>query len=72
MPKTKLNSGEAPDLFGGQSGVTALAIDYNVEKNAVNLSDQPWAKLEDPMVAAQSTVIGKPFGLTYWDTLGYV
>ena len=70
--KTKLNSGEAPDLFGGQSGVTDLTLNYNVEKNAVDLSSEPWAKLEDPMVAAQSTVNGKLYGLTYWDTLGYV
>ncbi len=70
--KTKLNSGEAPDLFGGQSGVTDLTLNYNVEKNAVDLSNEPWAKLEDPLVAAQSTVNGKLYGLTYWDTLGYV
>src|SRR5579871_4325074 len=31
--KTKLNSGEAPDIFGGQSGVTDLKVNYNVEKN---------------------------------------
>ena len=43
--KTKLNSGEAPDLFGGQSGVTDLKLNYNVEKNAVDLSNEPWAKL---------------------------
>lgn len=70
--KTKLNSGEAPDLFGGQSGVTDLKINYNVEKNAVDLSGEPWAKLEDPIVSGQSTVDGKLYGLTYWDTLGYV
>ena len=70
--KTKLNSGEATDLYGGQSGVTDLKLNYNVEKNAVDLSNEPWAKLEDPLVAAQSTVNGKLYGLTYWDTLGYV
>ena len=70
--KTKLNSGEAPDIFGGQSGVTDLKLNYNVEKNAVDLSGEPWAKLEDPLVSAQSTVDGKVYGLTYWDTLGYV
>ena len=68
--KTKLNSGEGPDLFGGQSGVTDLKLQYNVEKNAVDLSGEPWAKLEDPLVAAQSTVNGKLYGLTYWDTEG--
>jgi raffinose/stachyose/melibiose transport system substrate-binding protein len=70
--KTKLNSGEATDIFGGQSGVTDLRLNYNVEKNAVDLSNEPWAKLEDPIVAAQATVNGKLYGLTYWDTLGYV
>ena len=70
--KTKLNSGEAPDLFGGQSGITDLAVNYNVAKNAVDLSNEPWSKLEDPLVTAQSTVDGKLYGLTYWDTLGYI
>src|ERR1044071_6367711 len=56
--QTKLNSGEATDIFGGQSGVTDLKLQYNVEKNAVDLSGEPWAKLEDPLVAAQSTVNG--------------
>ncbi|MBX3062675.1 MAG: carbohydrate ABC transporter substrate-binding protein [Anaerolineae bacterium] len=68
--KTKLNSGEAPDIFGGQSGVTDLTIQYDVEKNAVDLSDAAWAKLEDPLVAAQSTVNGKLYGLTLWDIYG--
>jgi len=68
--RTKLNSGEGPDLFGGISGVTDLKLQYNVEKNAVDLSGEPWAKLEDPIVAAQSTVDGKLYGLTYWDALG--
>ena len=70
--KTKLNSGEGPDLFGGQSGVTDLRLNYNVEKNAVDLSNEPWASQEDPLVAAQSTVNGKLYGLTFWDTLGLV
>jgi raffinose/stachyose/melibiose transport system substrate-binding protein len=66
--KTKLNSGEGPDIFGGQSGVSDLVVQYDVEKNAVDLSDQPWAKLEDPLVSAQSTVNGKVYGLTLWAT----
>ena len=68
--QAKLNSGEGPDIFGGQSGVTDLKLQYNVEENAVDLSSEPWAKLEDPLVAAQSTVNGKLYGLTYWDTVG--
>jgi raffinose/stachyose/melibiose transport system substrate-binding protein len=70
--KTKLNSGEGPDIFGGQSGVSALTLDYNVKKYAVDLSNEPWAKLEDPLVAGQATLDGKLYGLTYWDTLGLV
>ena len=68
--QTKLNAGEATDIFGGQSGVTDLKLQYNVEKNAVDLSAESWAKQEDPLVAAQSTVNSKLYGLTYWDTVG--
>lgn len=66
--KTRLNSGEAPDIFGGQSGVSDLVIQYDVEKNAVDLSDEPWASHFDPLVAAQATVNGKLYGLTLWAT----
>jgi raffinose/stachyose/melibiose transport system substrate-binding protein len=68
--QTKLNSGEGPDIFGGQSGKTDLVVNYNVDKNAVDLSDQPWTKTEDPLVLDQSTVNGKVYGLTVWNTLG--
>jgi raffinose/stachyose/melibiose transport system substrate-binding protein len=70
--KTKLNSGEGPDIFGGQSGVNTLVVDLNVEKNAVDLTNEPWAADVDPLVAEQATVDGKLYGLTYWDTLGLV
>jgi raffinose/stachyose/melibiose transport system substrate-binding protein len=68
--KTKLNSGEGPDIFGGQSGVTDLTVQYDVEKNAVDLTGEAWAKQEDPLVLAQSTVKGKVYGLTLWDIYG--
>ncbi len=68
--KTKLNSGEGPDLFGGQSGKTDLVVNYDVEKNAVDLSDEPWAKTEDSQVLDQSTINGKVYGQTVWNTLG--
>jgi raffinose/stachyose/melibiose transport system substrate-binding protein len=70
--RTKLNSGEGPDIFGGQSGKSALVVELNVEKNAVDLSNEPWAGDVDPLVAEQATVDGKLYGLTYWDTLGLV
>jgi raffinose/stachyose/melibiose transport system substrate-binding protein len=68
--KTKLNAGEGPDLFGGQSGKTDLVVNYDVEKNAVDLSGEPWTKTEDPQVLDQSTVNGKVYGQTVWNTLG--
>ncbi len=68
--KTKLSSGEGPDLFGGQSGKTDLIVNYDVEKNAVDLSGEPWAKTEDPQVLDQSTINGKVYGQTVWNTLG--
>ena len=67
--RTKLNSGEVPDIFGGQSGVTDLQLQYDVEKNAVDLSGEPWVASLDPLVAEQATVKGKLYGLTYWDTV---
>jgi raffinose/stachyose/melibiose transport system substrate-binding protein len=69
--RTRLNSGEGPDIFGSQSGLTEF-IAYNVEKNAVDLSKEPWASKLDRLVAEQATVNGKLYGLTYWDPLGLV
>ncbi len=65
--KTKLNSGQGPDIFGGQSGVTDLKVNYNVEANAVDLSNEEWVKREDPAALAQSTVNGKVYGQEIWD-----
>jgi raffinose/stachyose/melibiose transport system substrate-binding protein len=52
--------------------VNTLIVDLNVEKNAVDLSNEPWAGDVDPLVGSQATVNGKLYGLTYWDTLGLV
>jgi raffinose/stachyose/melibiose transport system substrate-binding protein len=68
--QTRLNTGEATDIFGGQSGVTDLIINYNVEVNAVDLSDQAWVERMDPLVLAQATVNNKVYGLTLWNILG--
>ena len=68
--QTRLNTGEGTDIFGGQSGVTDLIVNYNVEVNAVDLSDQAWVERMDPLVVAQATVNGKVYGLTLWDVIG--
>src|SRR5581483_3793148 len=65
--KTKLNSGQGPDLFGGQSGVSDLKVNYNVEANAVDLSKEEWVKREDPNAVSQATVNGKVYGQEIWD-----
>ena len=65
--QTRLNTGEATDIFGGQSGVSDLIVNYNVEANAIDLSDQEWVQRIDPLVLAQASVNGKVYGLTLWD-----
>jgi len=64
---TKLNSGQGPDIFGGQSGVSDLKITLNAEKNAVDLSNEEWVKREDPNAVAQATLNGKVYGQEIWD-----
>ena len=64
---TKLNSGQGPDIFGGQSGVSDLKVNYNVAANAVDLSNEEWVQREDPAAAAQATVDGRLYGQEIWD-----
>jgi len=59
---TKLNTGEATDIFGSQSGKFDIVTQLNVEKNAVDLSGESWAKYVDPLAAAELSVNGKLYG----------
>jgi len=68
--KTKLNAKEGPDIFGGQSGKSEIQLNYNVEANAVDLSDQEWVQREDPLSIEQLSLNGKVYALTIWDTSG--
>jgi raffinose/stachyose/melibiose transport system substrate-binding protein len=68
--KTKLNAGEATDLFGGQAGKTDLKVQYDVETNAVDLSDQEWVKRHDPLALDQVSLNGKVYGAEIWDVVG--
>lgn len=67
MLMTKLNSGEGPDIFGGQSGSYDIVSQYNVEENAVDLSDEPWVETYDEFAKEQTSVDGKVYGMTYYD-----
>lgn len=65
---TKLNSGEGPDIFGGQSGSYDLVSQYNIQENAVDLSDEPWMKYYNKLSCEQTSVEGVNYGATYFDT----
>jgi raffinose/stachyose/melibiose transport system substrate-binding protein len=67
--KTKLNSGEATDIFGGQSGKTDLKVQYDVEKNAVDLTGEEWTQRHDPLSLDQVSLDGKVYGAEIWDTI---
>ncbi len=64
---TKLNTGQGPDIYEGQSGVTDLEVNYNVTATAVDLSNQEWVSREDPNALAQATLNGKVYGQEIWD-----
>ncbi|HIW21656.1 MAG TPA: extracellular solute-binding protein [Candidatus Dorea intestinavium] len=64
---TKLNSGEGPDIFGGQSGSYDLVSQYQIEDNAVDLSDEPWVEKYDEFAKEQTSVDGKVYGANYYD-----
>lgn len=65
----RLNVGEGPDIFGGQSGYSDL-LSYNVVENAVDLSDQPWASRLDRLVGEAASIDDALYGMTYWNTTG--
>ena len=68
--KTKLNSGQGVDLFLGQAGKSDMKLTYNAPVNAVDLTNEAWAKTIDPVVADQSSLDGKLYGAEVWDVVG--
>ena len=67
--KTKLNAGEATDIFGGQSGKSDLKLQYDVENNAVDLTGSEWTTRIDPAALDQSSLNGKVYGAEIWDII---
>lgn len=64
-----LNSNQMPgDIYMGQPGLSQNKLIYQVTKHAVDLTNQPWVKHENKLILAQSTVGGKVYGQTVWDT----
>jgi raffinose/stachyose/melibiose transport system substrate-binding protein len=69
--QTKLEAGgEGLDIFGGQSGKTDIALQLNVEENAVPLTDEEWVTRMNPLSTEQVSLEGTVYGLTIWDTIG--
>ena len=65
---TKLNSGTCADIFGGQSGKFDIVTQYNVEKNAADLSNEKWISSFDQASRDEVSINGKCYGLTIYDT----
>ena len=59
---TKINSGECTDIFAGQSSQFSIVTQFNVEKNAIDLSGESWAGNVDPAAAVELSVGGKLYG----------
>lgn len=59
---TKLNTGEATDIFAAQSGKFDIVAQFNVEKNAMDLSGESWAANVEDLAAAELSVDGKLYG----------
>ncbi|MCR5510212.1 MAG: ABC transporter substrate-binding protein [Lachnospiraceae bacterium] len=59
---TKINAGECTDIFGGQSSQFSIVTQFDVEKNAVDLSGESWAGNVDPAAAVELSVDGKLYG----------
>lgn len=64
---TKLNSGEAADIFMNQAGKFDIVSQMQIEKNGVDLTDQEWVSRFQPAVKEQVSVGDTVFGITIWD-----
>ena len=59
---TKLNTGECTDIFAGQSGKFDIQSQFSVAKNALDLSNESWAKNVDPLAAVELSIDGVLYG----------
>jgi len=59
---TKINTGECTDIYASQSGKFDIQTQLNVTKNAMDLSNESWAKNVDPLAATELSVDGKLYG----------
>lgn len=64
---TKLNAGQAADIFMSQSGKFDIVSNLQIEKNGVDLSDQDWVGRFNAAVKDQVSANGKVYGISIWD-----
>ena len=62
----KLDSNDPPDIFMTQSGF-AIKNTYNLDKYAVDLSDEPWVEFYDAFSAIETSIDGHNYGMAYFD-----
>lgn len=59
---TRLNTGDATDIFCSQAGSFDIVSQINVEKNAVNLTEETWTTHVDVPVLDELSVDGQVYG----------
>ncbi len=62
----KLNSDTPPDIFMTQSGL-AIKNTYRLDLYAVDLSEEPWMEAYDAFSAAETSIDGRNYGMSYFD-----
>ncbi|MBD5445600.1 MAG: carbohydrate ABC transporter substrate-binding protein [Lachnospiraceae bacterium] len=62
----KLDSDNPPDIFMTQSGL-AIKNTYHLDKYSVDLSDEPWMASYDTFSAAETSIDGRNYGMSYFD-----
>ncbi|MDE7429909.1 MAG: ABC transporter substrate-binding protein [Lachnospiraceae bacterium] len=62
----KLDSDNPPDIFMTQSGL-AIKNTYQLDKYSVDLSDEPWMAVYDTFSAAETSIDGRNYGMSYFD-----
>ena len=67
--KTKLTTGQAPDIF--MVGAGAGAMKYLPEKYFADLSNEEWVSRYQPYAKAGTTINGKVMGLMTWNVDGW-
>lgn len=64
---TKLNAGEATDIFASQDGKFDVKTLLKVDQTAVDLSNEPWSANVEKLAAVEASVDGKLYGQPIFD-----